>query len=67
MAGFEGDRVSWAKRSLLQAWFQVELYFSIVQRKVLAPNDFDSIETLAERLLRFGEHYHQRPDPSTGH
>jgi hypothetical protein len=42
---------------------QVELYFSIVQRKALTPNDFDSLEALAERLLRFGHHYRQIAQP----
>ena len=42
---------------------QIELYFSIVQRKALTPNDFDSLDTLAERLLRFGEHYRQLARP----
>ena len=32
---------------------QVEIYFSIVQRKVLTPNDFPNLDTLAERLLDF--------------
>jgi transposase len=36
---------------------QIELYFSIVQRKALSPNSFDSLDELADRLLRFGEHY----------
>ena len=35
---------------------QVEIYFSIVQRKVLNPNDFANLERLAERLLDF-QHY----------
>lgn len=35
---------------------QVEIYFSIVQRKVLTPNDFTDLNTLAERLLQF-QHY----------
>jgi len=42
---------------------QVELYFSIAQRKALTPNDFDSLEALAERLLRFGQHYRQIAQP----
>ena len=42
---------------------QIELYFSIVQRKALTPNDFDSLDALAERLLRFGEHYRQIARP----
>ena len=32
---------------------QVEIYFSIVQRKVLTPNDFPDLNSLAERLLDF--------------
>ena len=32
---------------------QIEIYFSIVQRKVLTPNDFPDLNTLAERLLDF--------------
>ena len=32
---------------------QAEIYFSIVQRKVLTPNDFRDLGTLAERLLDF--------------
>jgi hypothetical protein len=34
-----------------------------VQRKALTPNDFDSREALAERLLRFGQHYRQIAQP----
>jgi hypothetical protein len=36
---------------------QIELYFSIVQRKALTPNEFDSLDALAERLLAFADHY----------
>jgi len=36
---------------------QIEIYFSIVQRKVLTPNDFPSLEVLHERLLAFQRHY----------
>jgi hypothetical protein len=32
---------------------QIEIYFSIVQRKVLMPNDLSDLNTLAERLLDF--------------
>jgi hypothetical protein len=42
---------------------QIELYFSIVQRKALTPNDFGSLDALAERLLRFGDHYRQIAQP----
>ena len=36
---------------------QIEIYFSIVQRKVLTPNDFLSLQALEERLLGFQRHY----------
>jgi hypothetical protein len=36
---------------------QMELYFSIVQRKALTPNDLATLSELADRLLAFGEHY----------
>jgi hypothetical protein len=42
---------------------QIELVFSIVQRKALTPNDFESLDALAERLLRFGDHYRQIARP----
>ncbi len=42
---------------------QIELYFSIVQRKALTPNEFDSLDELAERLLGFGQHYRQIAQP----
>jgi DDE superfamily endonuclease len=42
---------------------QIELYFSIVQRKALTPNNFPSLEALALRLLAFGEHYRQIARP----
>jgi hypothetical protein len=44
---------------------QIELSFSIVQRKALTPNDFHSLDALAERLLGFGEHYRQIAQPFT--
>jgi hypothetical protein len=36
---------------------QIEIYFSIVQRKILTPNDFRSLQQLAQRLLAFERHY----------
>ncbi len=36
---------------------QVEIYFPIVQRKVLTPNDFASLADLERRLLAFQFHY----------
>jgi hypothetical protein len=42
---------------------QVELFFSIVQRKALTPNDFGSLEELAERLIAFGRRYREIARP----
>lgn len=36
---------------------QIEIYFSIVQRKALTPNDFQSLEDVEERLLAFQAYY----------
>lgn len=36
---------------------QIEIYFSIVQRKALTPSDFRSLKDLQDRLLGFQEHY----------
>jgi hypothetical protein len=35
----------------------LEIYFSILQRKALTPNDFSSLPELAGRLLAFERHY----------
>ncbi|MDO8672684.1 MAG: IS630 family transposase [Dehalococcoidia bacterium] len=42
---------------------QIEIYFSIVQRKALTPNDFRSLQALEERLLNFQCHYEQIAKP----
>jgi hypothetical protein len=42
---------------------QVEIYFSIVQRKVLTPNDFDDLTAVEQRLLAFQRHYEQIAQP----
>jgi DDE superfamily endonuclease len=36
---------------------QIEIYFSIVQRKVLTPNDFASLATLEHHLMAFQHRY----------
>jgi hypothetical protein len=36
---------------------QIEIYFSVLQRKVLTPDDFSSLSTLAQRILDFQRHY----------
>ncbi len=42
---------------------QIEIYFSIVQRKVLTPNDFSSIAELQHHLLAFQDHYQHAARP----
>jgi hypothetical protein len=42
---------------------QVEIYFSVVQRKVLTPNDFPSLAAVAQRLLEFQSYYEQIAKP----
>jgi len=42
---------------------QVEIYFSVVQRKVLTPNDLPSLAKLRDRLLRFHHHYERVARP----
>jgi len=37
---------------------QIEIYFSILQRKALTPNDFPSLEAVQERILSF-QHYYE--------
>ena len=42
---------------------QIEIYFSIVERKVLTPNDFSSLEEVKERLLEFQKTYEKLAKP----
>lgn len=42
---------------------QIEIYFSIVQRKVLTPNDFADLNCLAERLLDFQYYWENTARP----
>jgi hypothetical protein len=68
-ASIERMQQTWKNARLIHlpihaSWLnQIELYFSIVQRKALTPNDFDSLDALTERLLRFADHYRQIARP----
>src|ERR1700733_3385544 len=42
---------------------QVEIYFSIIQRKVLTPNDFADLEALRLRLALYEELSNRSPKP----
>jgi len=42
---------------------QIEIYFSIIQRKVLTPNDFQNLEAVEDRLLQFQDRYEEIAKP----
>lgn len=42
---------------------QIEIYFSIVQRKALTPNDFPCLEAVAERLANFERYFESIAHP----
>ncbi|MFE3001724.1 hypothetical protein ACFXG4_42945 [Nocardia sp. NPDC059246] len=42
---------------------QVEVYFSVVQRKALSPDDFADLDAVTNRLLAFQDHYNATARP----
>jgi hypothetical protein len=42
---------------------QLEIYFSIVQRKVIEPNDFDDLADGARTLNDFERHWNEIAEP----
>jgi hypothetical protein len=42
---------------------QVEIFFSVIQKKVVSPNNFPSTEKLSETLLAFIERYNRAAKP----
>ncbi|MGI5048279.1 hypothetical protein ACM9HD_33225 [Streptomyces sp. JAC25] len=42
---------------------QVEIYFSVVQRKVVSPNDFTDLAQVEDRLRAFEDHYNATAQP----
>jgi DDE superfamily endonuclease len=62
-------RAQWPALTLVHtpnhaSWLnQVEIYFSVVQRKVVTPNDFTSLRDLEDRLLAFQARYEQTATP----
>ncbi len=42
---------------------QIEIYFSILQRKALTPNDFDNLDALATRIAAFEQRYRRIARP----
>ena len=62
-------RAQWPTLTLVHtpnhaSWLnQVEIYFSVVQRKVVTPNDFASLSELEDRLLAFQARYERTARP----
>ncbi len=62
-------KTSWPRTELVHlpihaSWLnQVEIYFSIVQRKVVKPQDFPDLATLENRLLTFQDRYNATATP----
>jgi hypothetical protein len=60
---------AWSNLTLIHlpvhaSWLnQIEIYFSIVQRKVLTPNDFVDLVEVEQRLLGFQRRYQQAAVP----
>ena len=42
---------------------QAEIYFSVAQRKVVTPNDFPDLDSLAHHLLAFARRYEEIAAP----
>ena len=69
LAAIERLQTAWPNLQLVHlpvhaSWLnQIEIYFSIVQRKVLTPNDFESIFELEDRLLAFQQRYQDLAAP----
>ena len=42
---------------------QIEIFFSVIHKKVVSPNDFPSLEKLSETLLAFIDRYNRTAEP----
>jgi len=42
---------------------QIEVYFSVIQRKLLTPDDFEDLDSLAAHILAFEQHYNAAARP----
>ena len=42
---------------------QVEVYFSILQRKIITGGDFTDLSDLANKILSFQQHYNTAAEP----
>jgi transposase len=69
----ERMRAAWPTAELVHlpihaSWLnQVEIFFSIVQRKVIKPGDFADLDQLTDRLLTFQDRYNATAEPFDWH
>jgi hypothetical protein len=57
-------RTSFACTCPFASWLnQIEIVFSVIQRKVLTPNDFHNLQAVVDRLDAFEHHYNQIAKP----
>jgi hypothetical protein len=68
-ASIDRMRHAWPNAHLIHlpvhaSWLdQAEIYFSVVQRKVVAPNDFTDLDQIRERLAAFETRYNAVAKP----
>jgi transposase len=68
-AAVERFEAQWPNLRLIQlpfyaSWLnQIEIVFSVIQRKVLTPNDFTSLQQVVDRLDAFEQHHNQIATP----
>jgi transposase len=48
------------------SWLNQEIYFSVIQRKLLTPDDFEDLDELAAQVLAFEQHYNAVARPFEG-
>jgi len=69
LASIDRMREAWPNAVLVHlpvhaSWLnQVEIYFSILQRKAITTGDFADLDNLAQRILAFQSHYNQSAAP----
>jgi hypothetical protein len=57
-------RITLVHTPIHASWLnQVEIYFSIIQRKVLTPNDFANLNAIRLRLALYEELSNRQPKP----
>ena len=68
-ASVERMSTTWPTATLVHlpihaSWLnQIEIYFSVLQRKAISPVDFADLDALADRILAFQDRYNQAATP----